>query len=138
VTTVLVATDADEVCDEIDAALTSEDTTVFRVRRGADVEAAVHEVSPDVVIIDLQIGSMGGIASAMNLRLEESAYRMGPQRIILLLDRADDVFLARRSGADGWLVKPLDSRRLSAAVDTVLAGGRVEEGPVPTEAPAGG
>ena len=29
----------------------------------------------------------------------------------MLLDRDADVFLARRSDADGWLVKPLDAFR---------------------------
>ncbi len=129
VTTVLVATDADEVWEEVDAALASRDCSVMRVRRGADVEAASRQIEPDIILIDSQIGAMGGIATAMNLRLEESGGRLAPQRLVLLLDRADDVFLARRADTDGWLVKPLDSRRLSSAVATVLDGGRVEEGP---------
>ena len=33
--------------------------------------------------------------------------------------------------ADGWLVKPLDSLRLRAAVDTVVAGGSYHEGATP-------
>ena len=44
-----------------------------------------------------------------------------------LLDRTADVHLARRSGADGWLVKPLDPLRLRKAVRTVLAGGSYQE-----------
>jgi DNA-binding NarL/FixJ family response regulator len=33
------------------------------------------------------------------------------------------VFLARRSGAEGWLVKPLDPQRLRRAVRDLLSGG---------------
>ena len=41
----------------------------------------------------------------------------------MLLDRRADVFLARRSGAEGWLLKPLDPIRLRRAVAALLAGG---------------
>jgi DNA-binding NarL/FixJ family response regulator len=42
---------------------------------------------------------------------------------LLLLDRRPDVFLARRTGVQGWLMKPLDPIRLRRAVATLLAGG---------------
>jgi DNA-binding response OmpR family regulator len=45
----------------------------------------------------------------------------------MLLDRRPDVFLARRSEADGWLVKPLDPIRLRRAITALLAGGRYED-----------
>ena len=41
----------------------------------------------------------------------------------MLLDRRPDVFLARRSGAEGWLVKPLDPLRLRRADAALLDGG---------------
>jgi DNA-binding NarL/FixJ family response regulator len=44
-----------------------------------------------------------------------------------LLDRTADVHLARRSGAEGWLIKPLDSLRLRRAARIVAGGGRVIE-----------
>jgi hypothetical protein len=40
----------------------------------------------------------------------------------MLLDRAPDVFLAKRSGADGWLVKPLDAIRLRRASGALRRG----------------
>ena len=45
----------------------------------------------------------------------------------MLLDRRADVFLARRSSAEGWVVKPLDPVRLAKAVTAVLAGGTYED-----------
>jgi DNA-binding NarL/FixJ family response regulator len=45
----------------------------------------------------------------------------------MLLDRRPDVFLARRSGAEGWLVKPLDPIRLRRAVASLLDGGTYED-----------
>lgn len=126
--TVLVATDADEVLDEIDAALADASTTVVRVHAGRDVLAAVQELDPDLVVLDLQIGNMGGVATALGLRNEESFGRIEPQNVLMLLDRTADVFLARRAEADGWLVKPLDALRVRRAADEVLAGGTYTEG----------
>lgn len=120
--TVLLATDADRVHDEVDAALASPDTTVHRVRRGVDVLPAMREVEPDLVVLDLQIGNMGGMATCMAIRLEEGADRLPITAVLMLLDRAADVFLARRADADGWLVKPLDAFRLRRAADTLLDG----------------
>lgn len=46
----------------------------------------------------------------------------------MLLDRTADVFLARRSEADGWLIKPLDSIRVRKAATTLLGGETYYEG----------
>lgn len=127
-TTVLLATDADWVFDDVDAALCSDDTTVHRVRRGVDVVAACAELDPDLVILDLQIGNMGGMAAAMAVRHEQEAGRLEDAAILMLLDRSPDVFLARRSDADGWLIKPLDAFRLRRAAQALLAGDAWREG----------
>ena len=66
---------------------------------------------------------MGGIAVALDLRLEADAGRLDPRPVLLVLDRRADVFMARRSGAEGWILKPLDPIRLRKAVAALLAGG---------------
>jgi DNA-binding response OmpR family regulator len=126
--TILIATDADEVLDEVDAALADDATRVVRVRAGRDVLAAVREVEPDLVVLDLQIGNMGGVATALGLRNEESAGRLEPSTILMLLDRTADVFISQQAHADGWLVKPLDSLRLRRAAEALLAGGTYTDG----------
>lgn len=119
---VVVATDADAVFDEVDAALSDESTQVVRVRSGADVAAVVAERDPDLVVLDLQIGNMGGVAVSLHLRNEIIDGRLPDVPVLMLLDRAADVFLARRSAAAGWLVKPLDAFALRRAVTAVLEG----------------
>ena len=124
---VLVATDSDQTFDEVDAALAGSDTEVTRVRSGREVRRAVIEAEPELVVLDLQIGSMGGMAACMDLRLEESGDRLDPQSILLLLDRDADVFIAERSGADGWLIKPVDAGRLRRAAEALARGERFDE-----------
>ncbi len=121
-TEVLIATDADAVFDEVDASLADETTRVVRVRSGEAVAGAVEQSSPDLVVLDLQIGNMGGIATCIHLRNEAGDGRLPHVPVLMLLDRQADVFLARRSGADGWVVKPLDAFRLRRAATAILEG----------------
>jgi len=119
---VLIATDADWIFDEVEAALAAEGTSVTRVRSGREVSAAVAGSRPDLAVVDLQIGNMGGFAVALRLQQDfEGSDRPRPP-VLLLLDRPADVPLAKRSGAEGWLVKPLDAFRLRRAARALLRG----------------
>ena len=130
----LVATDADWIFDEVDAALGSAGTSVERVRQGVDVVAACQSIEPDLIVIDLQIGNMGGMAATMSVRHEQEMDRLADCAILMLLDRSPDIFLAQRCDADGWLVKPLDSFRLRRAASALLEGGSWFEGlPAPEQ-----
>ncbi len=121
---VVVASDEAWVRAEVAAVLSGRpDVQVHEITAGVAVLPAVLEFDPELVIVDLQIGNMGGMAVCMELHLEASAERIAPVPVLMLLDRRPDVFLARRAGADGWLVKPLDPIRLRKAIDALLAGG---------------
>lgn len=120
--TILLATDADHVLDEVDAALADDTTAVYRVRRGIDVLRAIDTVTPDLVILDEQIGNMGGIATCMAIRNAESVDAIPITAVLVLLDRAHDSFLARRAEVDGWLIKPLDAVRLREAARVLMSG----------------
>ena len=139
----LLATDADWIVEQVGAALDGPDVQWTVARAGRAVRSAVARAvadgnGPDLAILDLQIGTMGGVAVCLDLRLEESAGRLPHIPVLMLLDRSADVFLAQRPGAEGWLIKPLDAIRLRRAVRTILAGGTVQEGvPEPQQAVLG-
>jgi DNA-binding response OmpR family regulator len=124
--TVLVAADGKWVRDQVRTALAASDTTVLEVTRGQDVRAAVAEHAPDLVILDMQIANMGGVAVAIDLHLEAEAGRVPDSRILLLLDREHDRFLARRADADAELVKPVDAGTLRRTMKQLLAAPRAE------------
>ena len=135
-TVVLLATDSDSVFAEVDATLASDECDVLRLKRGADVLPVIEARKPDLVILDLQIGTMGGIATCLAIRQEEGALRLEQRPVALLLDRKDDVWLAEEARADGWLVKPLDSLRLRRLYKALLAGDSYYEA-VPEGRPVG-
>ena len=129
---ILIATDAQWVLNEIQAVFGSSSTTIQVVTNGRLVSPAVAERTPDIAILDMQVGSMGGMAITMDLRLDFSSGALPNVPILMLLDREADVHMARRSGANGWIIKPLDALRLRKAVNAIAAGGCYAEGiPVP-------
>jgi len=125
---VLLATDSDNIAAEVDATLANDDCQVLRVRAGEDVLPVVQARNPDLILLDLQIGNMGGVATCLAVRQEEGAGRLDGRPVGLLLDREADVFLAQQARADGWLIKPIDSLRLRRAAKRLLAGESVFEG----------
>lgn len=125
---ILLATDADWTVEEVTAALGDDDVHFTVCHEGRAVAGEVKRQTPDLAILDLQIGSMGGMAVTMALRLDESSGALPHVKVLMLLDRRADIHLARRSGAEGWLIKPLDALRLSRAAAAVVAGRTVTEG----------
>jgi DNA-binding response OmpR family regulator len=123
VSTILVASDAPSVRQEVAAVIGAPDVEVIEIHTGHAVPAAVHDYEPDLLVVDLQMGSMGGMAVCLELRLEESYGNLPHVPVLMLLDRRADVFLARRSGAEGWLVKPLDPMRIRRATKALVDGG---------------
>ncbi len=125
---ILLATDADWVVDEVTAALGDNETSFAVCRDGRAVVAAIENHLPALAILDLQIGSMGGMAVTMAMRLDETSGALPHVPVLMLLDRPADLFLAQRSGADGWLIKPLDALRLKRAALAIRAGETYFEG----------
>jgi DNA-binding NarL/FixJ family response regulator len=123
VVAVLIVSDSASVREELRSALEDDETEIRELNSGEAVRAAVESDPPDLVITDLQVGNMGGMAICLDLHLEESGDRIPHVPVVILLDRRADVFLARRSLAEGWLVKPLDPIRIRRAARSVLDGG---------------
>jgi DNA-binding response OmpR family regulator len=121
VTTILVAADGAWVRDQVRTALVGPGQELIEVERGQDVRDVVAARHPDLVILDLQIGNMGGFAVAIDLHLEASAERLPDVPVLLLLDREHDRFLARRASVEGALVKPIDSGTLRRTVKRILS-----------------
>ncbi|MGC1420258.1 MAG: response regulator [Acidimicrobiales bacterium] len=124
---VLLASDLAALRLELRAMLEGPDVVIEEASNGSDVLTRVKEGGVDLVIADLQIGAMGAMAICLELRHLESYGAAEPVAVLMLLDRRPDVFLARRSGAEGFIVKPLDPQRMRAAVRALLRGEGYED-----------
>jgi DNA-binding response OmpR family regulator len=127
VATVLLVSDLASLRRELETMLAGPDLYIEEASSGVEAVARVTRGEIDLVIVDLQVGAMGGMAITMELRNLESYGGADSVAVLMLLDRRPDVFLARRAGADGFVVKPLDPQRLRSAVRALLRGESYED-----------
>ncbi|MGZ4301593.1 MAG: response regulator [Gaiellaceae bacterium] len=86
---------------------------------GGDVEQAVAEHRPDVVLMDIRMPVMDGLAATELVRAHADA----PEVIVLTTFEADDYVLrALRAGASGFLLKDTPPAEILRAVRAVAAG----------------
>jgi len=117
---VLIADDHAPTRDDVRRALEGEQR--FEICASAAdaaeaVQAAVRE-RPDICLLDIRMPG-GGLAAAW-----EIAARLPQAKIVMLTvsDEESDLFAALRAGADGYLLKTMDLRRLPAALAGVCSG----------------
>ena len=92
---------------------------VGEVGDGADAVDAVHRHRPDVVLMDVRMPRMDGLAATAAV----TALPAAPRVIVLTtFDLDEHVFGALRAGASGFLLKDTPPRELVAAVRVVAAG----------------
>jgi DNA-binding NarL/FixJ family response regulator len=86
---------------------------------GAEALRLVDDLDPDVVLMDLAMPELGGLAATR--RLSEQGARA---RVLVLTMSEDDetVFAALRAGARGYLVKGADPAQVGSAVRAVAGG----------------
>lgn len=86
---------------------------------GDEVPQAVDRHGPDVVLMDLRMPRMDGIAAMKRLR----GRRTPPSVIVLTtFDSDDNILRALRAGASGFLLKDTAPERIVEAVHRVAAG----------------
>jgi len=100
---VLLATDAEWLVDDVVSALGDADTSFVVCSEGREVSKQVTRRTKDggafdIAVVDLQIGSMGGIAVTMALRLDATAGNAPDIPILVLLDRVADGLLGEGAG----------------------------------------
>ena len=111
---VLLVCDTPWVVNEVLASLSLGGWEVETTEDPTQVATKAAQDGVDVVIIDMQVQSMGGMALIRDTR---AAFQTGPRpRTVLLLDRSADSFLAKRAGADAWVIKPFQDAELRAAL----------------------
>jgi DNA-binding NarL/FixJ family response regulator len=92
---------------------------VAEVADGAEVASAVDAFHPDVVLMDIRMPRMDGLAATERVRARADA----PQVIVLTTFDADDhVLRALRAGASGFLLKDTPPPEILRAVRLVAGG----------------
>lgn len=121
--TVLIVDDHFVVRSGIAASLELDDSikVVGEVERGEDAVAAYRQHRPRVVLMDLQLPGLGGIAATAALRENDGTARV---LIFSTFARDDEIQAALDAGALGYLQKSASRDELLHALRTVAQGHR--------------
>ncbi len=122
---VLVVADGAWVTNEVRSALSVGSWQIEELNDPRRVVDRLEASRVDAVIIDMQVGSKGGMAVVRSIR--QATDELSRPRTVLLLDRSADRFLAGRAGADASVLKPINPPDLRAALGMA---------PVPVPVPA--
>ena len=94
-------------------------TVIGEASNGREAIGVVERLHPDVVVMDLSMGEMDGMAATKELTAREDA-----PRILVLTMHAEEEYLVPllEAGASGYLVKSAADRELVDAVRAVARG----------------
>ena len=118
---VLVADDHSMVREGLASVLTADGDIVVAgtAANGAEALAAVREVSVDVVVMDLSMPVMDGVAATRAVRAEHPGIRV---LVLTSFGDRDQVRRAVAAGATGYQLKDAEPADLRAAVRAVASG----------------
>jgi DNA-binding NarL/FixJ family response regulator len=117
---VLIADDHTPTRQDVRRALDADERfeVCVEVADAAEAVRAAVDTHPDVCLLDIRMPG-GGLAAAW-----EIGARLPQVKIVMLTvsDEDNDLFAALRAGADGYLLKTMNMRRLPDALDGVCRG----------------
>jgi RNA polymerase sigma factor (sigma-70 family) len=121
VTRVLIADDDDLMRAGLSELLTSDPgiEIVGQASTGREAVEQARRLAPDVVLMDVRMPDLDGIAATREL---SRAARDARVLILTTFEQDDYVFGALRAGASGFLLKRARPEELIAAVHTIAAG----------------
>jgi two-component system NarL family response regulator len=119
---ILIAEDHDVVRDGLASVLDfqSDMTVAGHARNGHESVVRFRELEPDVVLMDLAMPELDGVAAIAAIRADFPDARI---LVLTTYDGDESVFRALENGARGYLLKDCSTADLLAAIRTVHSGG---------------
>lgn len=113
---ILVVDDDQHICDLVKLYLQKEGYDIVTAGNGPAALALFGEEAPSLVILDLMLPGMDGLACCREIRKRSDI----PVIMLTAKGESFDKVLGLEMGADDYIVKPFDPRELVARVRAVL------------------
>lgn len=115
-TRIIVVEDDVDLCDLICRYLAATGAEVRAAGSGVELSVLLDQAPADVVVLDINLPDEDGFAIAARLRALPSL------RVVVLTGRShtDDRVMGLLSGADAYLVKPVQFRELEAVITSLM------------------
>ena len=118
--TILVVDDNSDNVEILRAFLESRGFTIAEARDGRAALAKMEEIKPDLVLLDVMMPGMDGWEVC---RVIKQHPQLGDTKVVMVTAKGgfEDKFEGMRSGADDYVVKPVDFKDLLEKVERNLA-----------------
>jgi len=116
---ILVVDDEDRNLRLMKLLLTSFGYDVLTASNGEEALEKVHDIPPDVILLDIMMPKIDGIEVAKQLKKEEET-KIIPIVMVTALNEVEDRVKALEAGADDFLNKPVDKTELRARVQSLV------------------
>ena len=128
-TLVAIVEDEATIADILDAYLRREGFDTHCLRSGTEAELWLQTGQPDLVLLDLMLPGVDGVALCRGLRARSDV------PIIMVTARVEEIdrLLGLEYGADDYVCKPFSPREVVARVKAVLRRARIAKGARPED-----
>ena len=116
---IIVAEDDEIVAEIVRDTLIQAGHAVGVVQDGAATLDVIRAKRPDMVILDCSLPSMTGVQIVRQMRIDYDLWEI-PALMLTARVSASDEDLAMYAGADEYMRKPFDPKKLLATVDVLL------------------
>lgn len=118
---ILVVEDEDNIALALDYLLTREGYAHDRVANGGDALPRIHNMRPDLVLLDVMLPEMSGYEICQAMRLDP---QLADIKILMMTARGSAIERKKglALGADGFISKPFELGELRAEVRRLLEG----------------
>jgi two-component system, OmpR family, KDP operon response regulator KdpE len=114
--TILVVDDEPQIRRVLRATLSSQGYVITEAKSGEEAVELLRKDKPDLVLLDVNMPGIGGIAAAREIRQASEA----PIIMLTVRNAERDKVLALDAGADDYVVKPFGIEELLARIRAVL------------------
>jgi two-component system, OmpR family, KDP operon response regulator KdpE len=113
---ILVVDDEPQVRRVLKVTLAAEGYTVFEARDGEEALKSFRTIQPDIVLLDINMPVMDGLAACREIRNSSSV----PVIMLTVRSAERDKVLALDAGADDYVTKPFSIQELLARIRAAL------------------
>lgn len=105
------------------AGLSAPDREIIAFLDGDHIITLARSRSPEAVVAASSLGEMGGFAVSYELKRMADNGEITEPKVVVLLEREADTWLANWSRCDEFLLKPVDPAELDAVVTELIGAG---------------
>jgi adenylate cyclase len=116
---ILVADDTPANVRILETRLARDGYEIVTARDGEEALAVAREAQPDLILLDIMMPKIDGIAVCRALKAD-AAFPFTPIIMVTALADAKDLVAGFDAGGDDYLTKPFDAQALSARVKSML------------------